>query len=130
MSRMMIFSGTSSTFFPGRGVSLRTRVVAEAVATSGMRRAPASLYQVLMVGETATTPEIKAAYRAMAKWFHPDVAPVGGGPDFRKIRRAYETLSDPAARARYDRSIVGWIPRAESVVFRQASFQEVETNQC
>ncbi|PNT76020.1 hypothetical protein BRADI_1g43090v3 [Brachypodium distachyon] len=73
-----------------------------------------SLYEALRVGRAATQVEIRTAYRAMAKRLHPDVvvscscagAGSGGGPEaFLEIRRAYETLSDPAARARYDSSL-------------------------
>ncbi|CAL5038164.1 unnamed protein product [Urochloa decumbens] len=72
--------------------------------------AAGSLYEALRVGRAATPVEIKAAYRAMAKRLHPDVASrTSGAPApaaFLEIRRAYETLSDPDARARYDRSLV------------------------
>ncbi|CAL5047420.1 unnamed protein product [Urochloa decumbens] len=75
--------------------------------------AAGSLYEALRVGRAATPVEIKAAYRAMAKRLHPDVAsrtsgaPAPAPAAFLEIRRAYETLSDPEARARYDRSLVG-----------------------
>ncbi|CAD5172748.1 unnamed protein product [Musa acuminata subsp. malaccensis] len=128
MSGTVIFSGIS--FSPARGISAQRRVVAQVATAAGRSRAPASLYQVLRVGETATAREIKAAYRAMAKRFHPDAAPAGEGPDFLEIRSAYETLSDPAARARYDRSIVGRIPRAGFVVSDRQRFTKWETDQC
>ncbi|KAL6909669.1 hypothetical protein ACP4OV_001328 [Aristida adscensionis] len=69
-----------------------------------------SLYEALRVGRAATPMEIRAAYRAMAKRLHPDAAAAGAGGGgtaaaFVEIRRAYETLSDPAERARYDRSL-------------------------
>ncbi|KAL6596665.1 hypothetical protein ACP70R_047308 [Stipagrostis hirtigluma subsp. patula] len=69
-----------------------------------------SLYEALRVGRAATPGEIRAAYRAMAKRLHPDAARAGSGAGagaaaFVEIRRAYETLSDPAERARYDRSL-------------------------
>ncbi|KAJ0965270.1 hypothetical protein J5N97_026408 [Dioscorea zingiberensis] len=75
-----------------------------ATATPGLRKENKGLYEVLRVRETATAGEIKAAYRALAKRFHPDV---GNGReddemDFIEINRAYETLSDPLERAKYD----------------------------
>ncbi|CAN6214189.1 unnamed protein product [Urochloa humidicola] len=76
--------------------------------------AAGSLYEALRVGRAATPVEIKAAYRAMAKRLHPDVAASrapGAPAAFLEIRRAYETLSDPDARARYDRSLIIGPPR-------------------
>ncbi|KAJ1259082.1 hypothetical protein BS78_10G126100 [Paspalum vaginatum] len=71
--------------------------------------AAGSLYEALRVGRAATHVEIKAAYRAMAKRLHPDTSRASGSGGaaaaFLEIRRAYETLSDPDARARYDRSL-------------------------
>ncbi|PUZ61060.1 hypothetical protein GQ55_4G239600 [Panicum hallii var. hallii] len=68
--------------------------------------APGSPYEALRVGRAATQVEIKAAYRTMAKRLHPDASRASGAAAaFLEIRRAYETLSDPDARARYDRSL-------------------------
>jgi len=68
--------------------------------------AAGSPYEALRVGRAATQVEIKAAYRAMAKRLHPDAACASrAAAAFLEIRRAYETLSDPDARARYDRSL-------------------------
>jgi DnaJ-class molecular chaperone len=77
--------------------------------------AAGSLYEALCVRRAATQAEIKAAYRAMAKRLHPDASwssraaagssVSGAAAAFMEIRRAYETLSDPAERARYDRSL-------------------------
>jgi DnaJ-class molecular chaperone len=63
------------------------------------------LYQVLGVGRTASQDEIKKRYRALAKEMHPDLNP--GKPDieerFKQITAAYDILSDPERRGRYDR---------------------------
>jgi curved DNA-binding protein CbpA len=61
-------------------------------------------YALLGVAREATTAEIKRAYRKLAKQYHPDV---NNNPDaaerFREITDAYDTLTDPERRARYDR---------------------------
>jgi DnaJ-class molecular chaperone len=63
------------------------------------------LYQVLGVSRTATQDEIKKRYRGLAKELHPDLNP--GKPDieerFKRITAAYDILSDPERRGRYDR---------------------------
>ncbi|MDQ4129718.1 MAG: J domain-containing protein [Actinomycetota bacterium] len=61
----------------------------------------ADLYAVLGVGPDATQEEIKRAYRRRAREVHPDA---GGDEDaFKRVTRAYQVLSDPERRARYDR---------------------------
>jgi curved DNA-binding protein CbpA len=58
-------------------------------------------YDILGIQSGATVSEIKAAFRALAKIYHPDKNP-GGQEDFKKILRAYETLSNPARKSSYD----------------------------
>jgi molecular chaperone DnaJ len=62
-------------------------------------------YTVLGVRRDASADEIKKAYRALARQFHPDRNP--DDPDtagrFRTVTEAYEALRDPVQRDRYDR---------------------------
>lgn len=62
-------------------------------------------YEVLGVQKTATDAAIRAAYRKLAKRFHPDLNP--GKPEaaerFKEINAANDILSDTDKRARYDR---------------------------
>jgi len=59
------------------------------------------LYRTLEVPNTATPDEIKAAYRKLAKLYHPDRNP-DSTEKFKSINSAYEILSDDAKRAAYD----------------------------
>lgn len=59
------------------------------------------LYDILDVPSDATGDQIKKAYRRAARSAHPDA---GGDEDtFKRVQHAYKVLSDPQARARYDR---------------------------
>ncbi|HUZ84955.1 MAG TPA: DnaJ domain-containing protein, partial [Gaiellales bacterium] len=61
-------------------------------------------YEVLGVARDAPDGEIKRAFRRLARELHPDVNPDPGAADgFREAAEAYEVLSDPDSRARYDR---------------------------
>lgn len=64
-----------------------------------------SYYEVLGVDRNAGTEEIKKAFRRVARETHPDANP--GDPEaearFREAAEAYEVLSDPERRRRYDR---------------------------
>src|SRR5829696_1140213 len=61
-------------------------------------------YEVLGVGRTASNDEIKAAFRKLARQYHPDVNKEDGAEEkFKEINEAYGVLSDSEKRARYDR---------------------------
>ena len=60
-------------------------------------------YRILGVDRSADDKSIKSAYRKLARKYHPDVAKgKDGGDRFREINEAYEVLSDPEKRRRYD----------------------------
>uniref|UniRef100_A0A1J3E752 Chaperone protein DnaJ n=3 Tax=Noccaea caerulescens TaxID=107243 RepID=A0A1J3E752_NOCCA len=77
-----------------RGSSRRSVVV---FAASG------DYYATLGVPKSANSKEIKAAYRRLARQYHPDVNKEPGATDkFKEISAAYEVLSDEQKRALYD----------------------------
>ena len=61
-------------------------------------------YEILGVPRTATPEEIRSAFRKKAREYHPDVAKdkVKGAEKFKEVNEAYEVLSDPAKRTKYD----------------------------
>ena len=64
---------------------------------------PRDFYDVLGVSRTSDTEEIQRAYRKLARTYHPDVNKEAGAEDrFKEVSEAYDILSDPETRRRYD----------------------------
>ena len=61
-------------------------------------------YEVLGVSKTADEAELKKAYRTLAKKYHPDMHPGDKEAEekFKEASEAYEVLSNPEKRAKYD----------------------------
>jgi hypothetical protein len=83
------------------------------------------LYTVLGVKRTATSSEIKSAYRRLARKYHPDVnADPTAQSKFAQINEAYHTLIDPECRKTYDRtgsvSSAAYARRADSAASKAA----------
>ena len=69
----------------------------------GPRADRRDFYEILGVPRTATQDEIQQAYRKLARQHHPDVNKDPGAEDrFKEISEAYDVLSDPQTRRRYD----------------------------
>ena len=61
-------------------------------------------YEVLGIAKGASEAEIKSAYRKLAKKYHPDLNPGDKTAEekFKEVGEAYEVLSDPDKKAKYD----------------------------
>ena len=67
-------------------------------------------YAILGVSKSATEDDLRKAFRKLARQFHPDVAKdkTEGEKHFKEINEAYEVLSDPEKRKRYDQLGEHW----------------------
>lgn len=93
-------------------------------------------YKTLGVARNASEKDIKSAYRKLARQYHPDVNPGDKQAEekFKEIGEAYEVLSDPEKRRKYDQFGANWQRGAQSgvhpswqEVFRQAQRQRGTT---
>ncbi|MDO8449541.1 MAG: DnaJ C-terminal domain-containing protein [Rhodoferax sp.] len=66
-------------------------------------------YSIMGLERTATQDEIKRAYRALARKYHPDVSKESNAEArFKEVGEAYEVLKDPEKRAAYDQLGANW----------------------
>lgn len=72
-------------------------------------------YETLGVARTASADEIKKSFRKLARQYHPDVAKDKKRAEekFKEINEAYEVLSDPEKRKKYDELGANWKSGAE-----------------
>jgi len=64
----------------------------------------ADYYRILGISPIADEKQIRAAYRRLARQYHPDAGPGSSAETFRAVQDAYELLSDPEKRREYDES--------------------------
>jgi hypothetical protein len=62
-------------------------------------------YEVLGVGRKASTSEIRAAFRHLARAHHPDTSTSGSAESLAPINEAWRVLGDPVLRYEYDRAL-------------------------
>src|SRR5467141_1403448 len=67
-------------------------------------------YETLGISKTATDEEIRSAFRKLARKYHPDIAKDKKAAEekFKQINEAYEVLSDPEKRQKYDQLGANW----------------------
>ncbi|KAG0470356.1 hypothetical protein HPP92_017056 [Vanilla planifolia] len=99
------FSGASFSLRCSKGTRSRRRIGRGACSPSILVVVAAlgDYYSTLGVSRSASTKEIKSAYRRLARQYHPDVNKQPGATEkFKEISNAYEVLSDEKKRALYD----------------------------
>jgi DnaJ-class molecular chaperone len=71
-------------------------------------------YLILGVSRSESAEGIRAAFRQLAKRYHPDRAGAESTPEFREILEAYEVLSDPERRRQYNSELEAAEQRAQA----------------
>ncbi|XP_047096565.1 chaperone protein dnaJ 20, chloroplastic-like [Lolium rigidum] len=104
-----------------RPLPRRTQLRARAAwaAGGGVRTAELpqpTFYELLGISaEGSSFEDVRAAYRRMARKYHPDVSPPDAAKEhtrrFIQVQEAYETLSDPSRRSSYDQALARGVCR-------------------
>jgi curved DNA-binding protein len=85
-------------------------------------------YEVLGVPRDADQDAIRRAYRKLARQYHPDLNADSDAEDrFKELGEAYEVLSDPEKRERYDRLGANW--RQQEQETPETNFEDFFTRQ-
>jgi len=87
-------------------------------------------YKILDVSKTASEADIKAAYRKLARKYHPDLNPGNKESEtkFKEINEANEVLSDPENRKKYEKYGKDWKHGEEYEKARQQQQQQTRQN--
>jgi curved DNA-binding protein CbpA len=72
------------------------------VSSKIMNVEPVDYYEILQISANAEPDTIHRVYRLLAQRFHPDNGETGNEVHFRALSEAYQVLSDPEKRAKYD----------------------------
>ena len=82
------------------------------------------LYELLGLARGASLIDIKRGYKRLARKYHPDINPGDHAAEarFKEITRAYETLSDPELRLRYDAGVLSSVSGTVSLEFEGFDF--------
>lgn len=85
-------------------------------------------YQILGIKKGATAEEIKEAYRKLARQYHPDLHQENKKhyeEKFKEINEAYEVLSDPEKRSRYDQLGANWENVSRQATWTRTGFEDL-----